>query len=181
VLARDFEVEGLDIDPRMVAFAAERCPEARVHHTDMSDFDLGRRFDVVVSLFSSIGYVRTLDRMRAATACMARHLNPGGVLVIEPWFTPDSYWVDRLTVNRVDREDLQITWMYVSRREDLLSVLDIHYLVGTPRGVEHLEERHLLGLFTTEEHQQAIAANDLRPEHDPVGLYGRGLHIGTHG
>jgi hypothetical protein len=37
---------------------------------------------VVACLFSSMGYVRTnLDR---TLACIARHLNPGGLVLIEP-------------------------------------------------------------------------------------------------
>ena len=48
------------------------------HEADMADFSLERRFDVVICLFSSIGYVRTEERMRSAVLCMRRHLSPGG-------------------------------------------------------------------------------------------------------
>jgi len=54
----------------------------------MSDFHLPRRYDAVLCLFSSIGYLRTLDRVEAALACFQEHLAPGGVLIVEPW--PDD-------------------------------------------------------------------------------------------
>ena len=41
--------------------------------------DLGRTFDAVVCLFSSIGYVGTEERLRAAIGSMARHAAPGGM------------------------------------------------------------------------------------------------------
>ena len=56
----------------------------------MTDFDLATTYDAVTCLFSAIGYVRTVDRMNRAVACMARHVKPGGVLIVEPWITPDE-------------------------------------------------------------------------------------------
>jgi len=77
----------------------------------------------------------------------------------------------------VDQPELKIAWMYTSRREDRLSVLDIHYLVGTREGVQRFEERHELGLFSHEEYMAALAAPGLRPWHDPEGLFSRGLYL----
>jgi SAM-dependent methyltransferase len=144
----------------------------------MTSFQLDRRFDVVTCLFSAIAYVETHERMRAAVACMARHLEPGGLLVIEPWFEPDQYWTGTITSNHVDRDDLKIAWMYTSQREGRVSVLDIHYLVGTSAGVDGFTETHRLGLFTRAEHMDALRAAGLDASHDPGGLFGRGLYLG---
>ena len=50
-----FEVAGLDIDPGLLSVAREKLPDVPLHRGDMRDFDLGRQFDVVACLFSSIG------------------------------------------------------------------------------------------------------------------------------
>lgn len=178
-LRRHYRAEGLDLSPDLLAFARERCPDVLFHQGDMTDFDLGRRFDVVTCLFSSIAYVRTLDNLRRAVAAMARHLNPGGVLAIEPWFTPETYWTGTITGNFVDHPELKIAWMYTSERADRLSVLDIHYLVGRPAGVEHFTERHELGLFTQGEYLEAFHDAGLEAEHDPEGLFRRGLYLAS--
>ena len=173
-----YEVTGLDVSAELLAIASRRLPGVPLHEADMTTLDLGTRFDVVTCLFSSIAYVRTLDKMRRAVLCMAAHVEPGGLLLIEPWFAPGQYWTGRLTTNHVAEEDIKITWMYVSEQRDLISVLDIHYLVATRAGVECFNELHELGLFTPDEYRAAIVDAGLKHEYHEHGFFGRGLHVG---
>jgi ubiquinone/menaquinone biosynthesis C-methylase UbiE len=177
LLRERYRVEGLDINPVMLATARDRCPGVEFHEADMADFSLEHRFDAITCLFSAIAYVRTEEPMRAATLAMRRHLNPGGVLLVEPWFTPEAYWTGTITANQVDEKDLKIAWMYTSEREGSLSVLDIHYLIGRPTGIECFRERQELGLFTEEQHLDAFRAAGLEARFEPEGLLGRGLYV----
>ena len=171
-----YEVEGLDLDPEILAVARERLPQVAFHQADMADFDLGKRFDAVVCMFSSIGYVQTKQRLRSALASMARHLEQGGVLVVEPWLTPEV-WMDRhIGAVFVDDPELKIARMNVPEREGNLSVIEFQYLVGTPDGIERFSERHELGLFTVEQHLDAFRAAGLDAEYEPEGPMGRGLY-----
>jgi SAM-dependent methyltransferase len=178
-LRASYEVEGLDINKEMLALARHRLPEVPLHAADMVDFDLQRKFDVVACLFSSVAYVRTPERLFSAVASMGRHLNPGGLLVLEPWFTPESYWTGTITANFVDEPEIKITWMYTSDEpEGRIVALDIHYMVGTAGGIELFNELHELGLFTESEYRGAIEAIDLTVLYDPQGPFGRGLYLG---
>jgi SAM-dependent methyltransferase len=177
-LGRDYRVEGLDLSGDLLALARERCPGVPLHQADMSNFSLGRTFDAVTCLFSAVAYVRTAERMEAAVACMARHLNETGVLVIEPWFSPERLWTGHITANFVDQQDLKIAWMYTTEVQDGVSVLNIHYMVGTPAGVETFTERHEMGLFTDDQYRHALERAGLTVEYDPVGPFGRGMFVG---
>ena len=73
----------------MLAVARQRLPELTLRQGDMRTFDLGKQFDAITCLFSAIGYMPTIDDVRAAIGNMAHHLRPGGVLLVEPWLTPD--------------------------------------------------------------------------------------------
>lgn len=173
-----YDVEGLDLNPNLLEVARERCPGIPFHQADMVDFRLEHKFDVITCLFSSIGYVKTPENMARTVSNMARHLRPGGVVIIEPWFTPEDYWTGTITANFVDQPELKIAWMYTSEVEGRVSVLDIHYLVGTPEGVDLFDERHEIGLFTREEHLGAFHRAGLDVRYDPEGLFGRGMYIG---
>ena len=174
-----YEVAGLDLDENLLAIARERLPDVPLHHEDMTRFALGRRFDVVTCLFSAIAYVRTLENMRQAVARMAEHLEPGGLLLVEPWLSLENYWVGRITANHVDDPDLKIAWMYVRELRDRVSRFDIQYMVGTPEGVHTFSEVHEMGLFTPEEYGAAMTDVGLAHEYDPRGFFGRGLHLGV--
>ena len=178
-LSKYYQVEGLDLDSEMVAVAKKKHPKIRFHQGDMVDFDLGRQFDVVVCLFSSIGYVKTKSRLQKAIRTMARHLLPGGVLVIEPWFSPKQWHPGRASMTQVNKPDLKIVRMSYSDQRGRLSLIEFQYLVGTPKGIQHSVEIHKLGLFTHKEYMDAFKAANLTVIHDPKGLDGRGLYIGT--
>ena len=178
-LRASYAVEGLDINEELLATARQRCPDVTFHRADMVDFNLPRSFDVVSCLFSSVAYVKTPENLTATVASMKRHLRPGGVILLEPWFTPEAFWTGTITANFVDEPDTKIAWMYTSDEpEDGLVVLDIHYLVGTPEGVEHFTERHELGLFSDDQYRVALEESALAVEYDSKGPFGRGLYIG---
>jgi SAM-dependent methyltransferase len=178
VLQEFYQVEGLDLDPEMVAVARQDYPGIPFHQADMVDFELGNKFDAVTCLFSSIGYVKTGPRLEQAVQNMTDHLLPGGVLIIEPWFTPEQWKPNRVSALFVDQPDLKISRMNISEVEGNLSFFVFHYTVGTPQGVEQFTERHELGLFTHEEYLEAFRKAGLEVTHDPEGLDGRGLYIG---
>ena len=180
-LSSGYEVEGLDLNTGLLEIARARCPAATFHQGDMSDFQLDTSFDVITCLYSSISYVKTRERLFSAIRAMAAHLTRGGILLIEPWFTPETYWVGHLAANFVDEPDLKISWMYVSAIKDGMTILDIHYQVGTPQGVTQFRELHELGLFTREDHLAAFAEAGLVATYDEVGFFGRGLYVARAG
>jgi SAM-dependent methyltransferase len=81
----------LDIVRENLRSEGRQLPDVPFHLGDLIDFDPGRTFDVVTCLFDLIGYVKTLENVYRAAACMANHLVPGGLLVVEPWFAPGNW------------------------------------------------------------------------------------------
>lgn len=172
--------EGLDINDELLEIARERCPGVEFHLSDMTDFILNKKFDVVTCLFSSVAYVRTIENLKKAVRAMTNHLNPGGLLIIEPWFSKEKFWLDRVTANHYDERDLKITWMYTSKLEGECALLDINYLVGTPDEVTYFKEKHVIGLFSEEEYRSAMEESGLRVKYESDSLFGKGVGNGIY-
>lgn len=179
VFARTLDCVGVDIDREMLRIAELRCPDVEFVHAGMATLDVGRRFDVVTCLFSSIAYNPTVAALRRAVNRLANHLEPDGVVIIEPWFVPDEWHDGHLGVLVVDDDDRKAVRVSRSSRRRQMSVLDFDYLIADARSTRHIHERHELRLFEWQQYLDAFAAAGLDVHVDDYGLFGRGLIVGT--
>lgn len=177
-LSEHYQVEGLDIDRGMLAVARRNFPQIRFHWGDMVNFQLKRRFDAIICLFSAIGYVKTKTRLQNAIKTMSRHLLPGGVLLVEPWFAPEEWHPGRVYLTQVDKDGEKIVRMSHSSQRGKVSIVEFQYLFGTSKGIKREVEILELGLFAKEEYLDAFYSAGLQVSHDAKGLDGRGLYIG---
>ena len=175
--AEGFAVDGIDIEPAFVRIASHKHPAGRFVEADMSDFALGHRYDAVLCLFSSIGYLRTLDRVTRALACFREHLAPGGVAIVEPWFPPGVLDPEKRFTETSESGGVKISRHSRTEMEGTLSRLFLDYEIEDHGTMRRVSEVHELGLFTPEEMTQAFHAARLDVQHDPEGLIGRGLFI----
>ncbi|MTV25479.1 class I SAM-dependent methyltransferase [Nitriliruptoraceae bacterium ZYF776] len=120
------EVVGVDLSAPMLDVARARLGgRVELLEADQRELDLGRRFDVVTSLFSSVGYVRDVEEFDRTIASLARHVAPGGLLVVEPWVHPDDWEDGRTQVVDVEETGGRAVRVLTSRREGQVSVLDV--------------------------------------------------------
>ena len=178
-LASDFDVEGLDLDEGLLEVAAERLPDVTLHHADMRTFDLGKTFDAVTCLFSSIGYVSSQDELHETVERMAAHLDPGGTLLVEGWLTPDQFTEGHLGAVFVDQADLKIARMNLAEVDGRITKMRFHYLLGTPEEITYFDELHEAYMFTDDEYRVAFEDAGLTVEKDAEALMGRGVYVGV--
>ena len=70
--------------------------------------------------------------------------------------------------------------MNISESKGKLSIINFHYLFGTPdKGVRHFEERHELAMFSKDEMLKGFEESDFNVTHDEYGLIGRGMYYGV--
>lgn len=86
----DFKVVGLDLSAPLLAAAQERIDAdaqlraaVRLVRADMSEFELGERFDLVIIAFNGLGFVVGPNRQRLCLEAVRRHLAPSGHLAID--------------------------------------------------------------------------------------------------
>lgn len=179
-LRADYEVAGLDLDGGLLEVARQRLPEATFYQGDMRDFGLDRTFDAITCLFGAIAYVQTLEGLQAALLTFARHLQPGGVLVLEPFHPPEAITPGKLHSLYHDGPEIKIARFSRSTVEGNLMTATFHYLVGSDEGIETFSETHRLGLFTRAETLDALGqAGFVGVESPSIDAFKRGIIVGV--
>src|SRR6267143_1945243 len=137
--------------------ARKRLPGVPLHLADMRRLDLGRQFDAVTCLFSSIGYMTDPSELTSAVERLADHVGPGGVLILDGWVRPDK-WNDEFQGDpdiASDHETMVVRLSF-GRRSGRVTELEMHHLVRTESGIEYFAETHRLVLTPTEEYVAAV-------------------------
>jgi SAM-dependent methyltransferase len=177
-LKQVFDVQGLDISGEYLEIANEKFPEVHFHQADMINFQLNQEFEIITCLFSSISYVLTLENLEKTIRCFQRHLVKGGILLIEPWFTPAEWKPNKAYAVFSDEPELKIARVSTSKVAGKISWFDFHFLIGTPDGTTHFVEHHELGLFESDEIRTILKNNGFRNKYEKDGITGRGLYVG---
>ncbi len=161
-LKRSYSVTGLDLSPRMLELARQLNPECEFLQGDMRTFDLDRTFDAVL-LDDAISYMATTADLRSAFAAAWRHLNPGGVMVVNPDDTKETFLQNRTVATPAGtRKPAHVDVVFVENSFDP-DPNDDHYeetmlyLIREHGRLRVEVDRHVLGLFALEVWRKALA------------------------
>jgi SAM-dependent methyltransferase len=83
ILARYYDVVGLDLSPQMLSIARKKLPHVRLYRKDMVRFDLGIKFDVIICVFDSINHVLRFADWKKIFRNAARHLQEDGLFLFD--------------------------------------------------------------------------------------------------
>lgn len=156
-LAKHYQVSGFDLNQGVLDVARRKLPDTPLFRADLADFNLDAPADVLLCLFGSIGYLDPVRDLPRAAACFFRALRPGGIALVEPWFSPAEFHAGTPSVQTYDGatakppETMRLVRATVGRAEGARSVFDFHWLVLTPSGAEHFVDRHALWMATEDE------------------------------
>jgi SAM-dependent methyltransferase len=177
--AQSFEVMGLDASQHMVRIARDKCPHVEIVTADMRAFHLDLRFDAVVSLFSGVGYLVEEPELRDAVRTMAKHLTPGGVLMLEGWVEVDQWLGSAVSSDSCTIDDMAVARVTRSSAEGMRSSFTCRYTVATSEGIDTIDEHHVMRLADPDEFASAYEAAGLSFERLPNLLrMGRAVYVG---
>jgi SAM-dependent methyltransferase len=163
----------------MLTEARKHLPEVDLAEADMRTLNLEATFDTVVCLFSSIGYMAGVGELDQAVAAMAAHLEPGGILIVDGWIRPDAWHDPGMThVEVAGSDDTRVVRAGRSRREGDTTHLEMHHLIATVDGIEHIVKHHHLTLFARDQYEAAFRHAGLTVETIDSPMPGRDRYLG---
>ena len=80
---RGYEVVGIDIAADMIEVARTKTGGVEYHVQDIAELDLGRKFDLAISLFDSLNYITDVSHLARGIVRVGEHLRAGGVFIFD--------------------------------------------------------------------------------------------------
>lgn len=166
------EVWGIDLERALISRARRRHRNVRFRVADMMRPRLPGTFDLITSFYGVVAYARTPGRLGRAIRAMTPLLSPGGVAWVEPWHLREHY-VPRPTSRVVETATISIARASSALVRGRQVDLRVAYTVARNGRLELHDERHRLGLFSSEEMMKAFEGTGMRARWVAGAICGR--------
>jgi dTDP-3-amino-3,6-dideoxy-alpha-D-glucopyranose N,N-dimethyltransferase/dTDP-3-amino-3,4,6-trideoxy-alpha-D-glucopyranose N,N-dimethyltransferase/N-methyltransferase len=180
-LANDFDCTGLDLYEGMLRVARKNVPNATFVRASMTDFCLGRKFDVILCMYGAIGLVRTYRNLGRTVRNFSNHLRKGGIVILEDDLFSDSKspspYMNLLTAEAGDTKIAKVE--YYRRRGNVLIEREDYLIAERGKGIRHYADLQYAGMFELSKTMRIFERAGLEPKSLNGSLYrGRGLLLG---
>ena len=81
--AGKYDISGLDISTSQLEYARKKLPDTPLFQGDMSEFNLHRKYDVILCMFDSINHILKYEGWVNTFKCVRNHLNPHGIFMFD--------------------------------------------------------------------------------------------------
>jgi len=179
-LKDDFACTGVDISKSMLKIARKNAKGVTFKEADMKSLRLGKEFDVIVCLLSSIGYVKTAASLEKTIRNFSKHLKNGGLALIEPSHANSAYVKGEPRLTTYDGKDAKIARINYTNFRQATAVLNMHILIAERgKDAKYFVDKHELGLFGINSTLRIMKAAGLKSKYLKNGLMtGRELFVG---
>jgi dTDP-3-amino-3,6-dideoxy-alpha-D-glucopyranose N,N-dimethyltransferase/dTDP-3-amino-3,4,6-trideoxy-alpha-D-glucopyranose N,N-dimethyltransferase len=147
-LSGKYNCLGTDLNEGILSEARKLHQNIKFQKVDMTNFNLNEKFDIIICLFSAMGYVKTKSNLKKTIKNISNHLEKGGICIIEGWFSKEEFIDKKTFLHTYEDENLKIARTCWSRKKGNISELNFQFnIVDKKKGPIFFEDKHELGLF----------------------------------
>ena len=157
---KGYTVHGIDLSDDMLKIANTRRTgkEDRLifSQSNITDLQLNKKFDVVVSLFHVMSYLNSNEDLIQAFKIAKQHLTTGGIFIFDFWYGP-AVLTDLPTtrIKRLENNAIKVTRLAEPTLDAMKNIVDVHYDIfiedkKTKEMTEKTELHKMRYLFDTE-------------------------------
>lgn len=178
-LSHDFTVAGVDVSNGMLDVAAKKLPAGtELRASSFDAFRLTQPADAVVWVDGAIGYVPPADIPRTLSHIVTQSFDQNGVLVIEPWYTSDTWKAGHNHLITHSAKTGEVYTRLSHGNQD--GSMDFHHLIATSEGVEHIASHSQLWLHDYEKVASHLGSMGLQTSFiEALPNFKRGLLVAT--
>jgi len=163
---RDYNCTGLDLSEGMLTRAAEKLGLEEVNlplvEQDMTELNLGRSFDVIISMFDTVNHLTSLEGLDKLFKGINNHLEDKGVYIFD---VVDRAFIDEMFPGGIfldERESMTVIWEHEFDTEDGLDYINTTFFVEDEDGrYTRYVEDYAKRIFTKEEIVESAEKNGL--------------------
>lgn len=149
--ARGYEISGIDMSAEMISIAEQRLineKNASLQCSNAVDFNLDRKYDMVVSLFHVVSYQSDNESLKRVFKNINKHLNDDGLFIFDFWYGPAVLKeLPQTRVKRLENDELKLTRIAEPIMDENNNIVTVSYTMF----IEDNKDRSLLTI--KEEHR----------------------------
>jgi len=162
-------IDGIDISIDMLKAAESRkkmlpkdaTDRLKFIHGDIRNFDTGKQYDVILSLFHVVSYLNSNKDISEMFDCVKKHLKPGGIFIFDYWYGPAVLSnKPMIKIKRINSLDFNITRLSEPTINPNTSLVDINYEIqiydNNTQHIQLISEKHCMRYFFLNEIEQYL-------------------------
>ncbi len=155
LLKKGYDVVGIDKNKQMLNLAKKKLPRVEFKQGDMKSFNVNKKFDAVLCLFTAINYNLTVPDVVRSLQNFKRHLKEKGVIIFDAP-PPQKH------INYADFLDKESVVLYTRSDTKNISEFVLYWIFRKNGKIEITTDSHPLRFYTLKEISQAIKKAGLR-------------------
>lgn len=162
-MAKNYKCDGMDLSEDMlkIAFKKLKHREVGLFLGNMIDFDTGKTYDIMVSLFDTVNHILTLDELECHFKSVYKSLNPNGIYIFD---VVDRKFMNEMFPNDLfvdNRKDLTCIWEH--EIDEGIDYIDATYFLKNSRGSwDKFTESYTKKIFTEDEIKKSVLNANLK-------------------
>ena len=179
-LKEHYHCKGVDISENIINVAREKNDDIEFFIDDMTTFHFDHNFDIIISMFGTLGYCKSLKNLLITLNNLYNHLETGGLLIFEPWFSKSNFIDGMIFLTTYDGDEIKIARVSTSKKVKDISRIQMEYLIAKKGyAVVHYSDIHELGLFEKDDTLNIMKEIGFKAQYlDNLEGFNQGIYIG---
>jgi SAM-dependent methyltransferase len=146
---KGFEVWGLDSSKELLDIAKRKNPKVKFILGNMRNFNLNKKFDIILCLFNTIHYNQNYAQIQKTLQNFKLYLKNRGVIIFEMGFNQERWEDGHIHLGHWSNKKVNLVRFSNTRKRGNYGFLDMAYILQKENKIYLKKEKHKMRIFET--------------------------------